>query len=96
MFTDNTHTLVYWCIFIIYAFYYIRARARNHLNPLSVTHKNTPSLSHTKTHTHTDDNPVGEFHASHPILQVIFMKAHEIKPTLRLVPANMYMYTFYM
>ena len=53
MFTDNTHTLVYWCIFIIYAFYYIRARARNHLNPLSVTHKNTPSLSHTKTHTHT-------------------------------------------
>ena len=88
MFTYNTHTLVYWCICIIYAFYDIRARTHNHLNPLSVTH--------THTHKHTHDIPIGEFHASHPILQVIFIKAHELKPALRPVPANMYMYTLYM
>jgi hypothetical protein len=76
-------------------FYNIRffiISAREHTNT------STPSLSHThtNTHTHTDNIPIGEFHASHPILQVIFIKAHELKPALRPVPANMYMYTLYM
>ena len=64
--------------------------------PRANTQPPQPPLCHTHTHKHTHDIPIGEFHASHPILKVIFIKAHELKPALRPVPANMYMYTLYM